>query len=395
VIVAGAGPSGLTLAAALAALGVENLVCEAAAAPGRESSRATTVHAGSLELFDALDLGARLAAAGARASRSRIFRGRRLLIDQDWTRLASRYAFMLNLPQAEVERTIRERLGEIGGSVRFGWSVVGQREDREEVSVDVACGAETRTLRCRFLVGCDGAHSAVRRGLGLHLEGATYPGAFALADAELKVDLAPDSSYLVSSPRGLLGLLPLPGGGWRLNATLDPDLVEEPIDFERLARERDFPVRFEIARLDWSALYRIHRRRSATVWKGRVFLVGDAAQLNSPIGGQGMNRGIREAFDLAWRLAQALRRDEGDALFAEWERERSAEAQRVLTGTDWLMRLLRSNGTFGALRRAVVTAASRIPQVHDAVTRGLAQLDDSRRILARYEAARRRHAHGA
>jgi 2-polyprenyl-6-methoxyphenol hydroxylase-like FAD-dependent oxidoreductase len=395
VIVAGAGPSGLTLAAALAALGVESVVCEAEAAPGRESSRATTVHAGSLELFDALDLGARLVGAGAPASRSRIFRGRRLLIDQDWTRLASRYAFMLNLPQGDVERAIRERLREIGGSVRFGWSVVAQREEGDGVSVDVARGAETRTLHCRFLVGCDGAHSAVRRGLGLHLEGETYPGVFALADAALNVDLAPESSYLGSSPRGLLGLLPLPGGRWRLNATIDADLVEEPIDFERLARERDFPVRFEIARLDWSALYRIHRRRSATLRKGRIFLVGDAAQLNSPIGGQGMNRGVREAFDLAWRLAQALRGDESDGLFAEWERERSAEAQRVLGGTDRLMRLLRSGGALGALRRAALTVASRIPSAHNAVTRALAQLDDSRRILARYEAARRRNAHGA
>jgi 2-polyprenyl-6-methoxyphenol hydroxylase-like FAD-dependent oxidoreductase len=392
VIVAGAGPSGLSLAAALAALGVETTLCEAATAPGRESSRASTVHAGSLELLDALGVGKRLAESGWRASHSRVFRGRRLLVDQDWTRIESRYAFMLNLPQEDVECVLRERLGELGGSVHFGWSVAGHRQGADGATVDLERGAERRSLRARFLVGCDGAHSAVRRGLGLGLEGDTYPGLFALADVDLEGDLAPDSSYLASSARGLLGLLPLPRGRWRLNATLDRDLGEEPIDFERLAQERQLPARFAISGLGPHAVYRIHRRSSAAMRKGRVFLVGDAAHLNSPIGGQGMNRGIREAFDLAWRLARALRGEDDEDCFREWELERTAEAARVLAGTDRLTRILRAGGPAGMLGRAAVAVASRIPPAHDAVVRTLAQLADSRRILERYEATRKLHA---
>jgi 2-polyprenyl-6-methoxyphenol hydroxylase-like FAD-dependent oxidoreductase len=388
VLVAGAGPTGLTLAAGLAARGIEVAVCEASAGPGRESSRATTVHAGSLELLDELGVGRRLAESGMRALRSRIFRGRRLLVDQDWTRLPSRYPFLLNLPQEDVETVLRERLRELGGRVHFGWSVAGHRADSDEVSVELRGGETSQSARCRILVGCDGAHSSVRRHLGLHLEGETYPGVFALADAEIAGPLDPECSWLGGSHGGLLGLLPLSGGRWRINATLDdsgePD-DDAPIDFEALAHERLPGLAFRITAVGSSARYKIHRRAAGAMWRGRVLLAGDAAHLNSPIGGQGMNRGFREALDLSWRLPRVLA-GEHETLLSEWERERRRDAARVLAGTDRLTRMLRAVGPAGVLTELVLPIASRLLPLHDRVVSTLAQLAESRRIRARLRA---------
>jgi 2-polyprenyl-6-methoxyphenol hydroxylase-like FAD-dependent oxidoreductase len=188
VAIAGAGPTGLALGLALAVRGVPCLLLEAEPGPGRESSRATTLHAGTLELLDLVEgLGSRIAARGVAARRSRILRAGRVVLEQDWTRVPSRYAQMLNLPQTEIEDALRTAFEERGGTIRWGAAVSAFAPDAAGVRIAAAGGA----LRARYLVGCDGARSAVRRGLGLALEGETYPDTFALADAEVKGDFAP------------------------------------------------------------------------------------------------------------------------------------------------------------------------------------------------------------
>lgn len=384
VLIAGAGPTGLAAAVALLAKGVACRIVDAAESPGRESSRATTLHAGTLELLDAVGLGQRLAATGARAERSKVLRGTRLLVDQDWTRLDSAYAFMLNLRQADIEDMLRQRLALLGGTVEFGLGVTEHREEGEGVTVELAGPEVGETVQCRYLVGCDGAHSTVRRGLGLALEGETYAGLFALGDARLKGGIDPRSSWLGGARGGLVGLLPLPEGWWRLNATLDEDPGDATIDFERLLRERLPSCHVEIETVAWSATYKIHRRSVAAMRSRRVLLAGDAAHLNSPIGGQGMNRGIRDAFDLAWRLAAIMDGGDEEGLLSQWERERTSDARRVLAGTDRLTRLLRARGPRGALAGLVLPVVSRIPATHDRVCAEMAGLTVSRRIASRY-----------
>lgn len=384
VAIAGAGPTGLALALALAVRGVPCVLLEAAPGPGRESSRASTLHAGSLELLDLAEgLGARLAAAGTRARRSRVLRAGRLVLDQHWTRVPSRYAHMLNLPQAEIERALRAELERRGGIVYWECRVLAHEPAGAATRVRLEGG---RVLRARFLVGCDGAHSAVRRGLGLPLPGDTYPGSFALADAEVKGDFAPWSSYLGASDRGLMGLLPMPGGLWRLNASLPRGAPDAAIDWAALARERLPGCGFECVRTLWSAGYAIHRRSAPAMRRGRVLLAGDAAHLHSPIGGQGLNRGVRDAFDLAWRLDRILAGDgEEETLLREWERERTADARGVIRGTDALTRLLRASGGRAA-PRLLLRLGARLPPVHDRICRALSTIDAARRILTRFAA---------
>lgn len=379
VAITGAGPTGLALGLALRVRGVPHVLLEAAPRPGRESSRATTLHAGTLELLDAVDgLGGRLASRGVPVRRSRVMRGGRVVLDQDWRRVPSRYACMINLPQAEIEETLRSALEERGGGVRWGQAVTAHTPATDGVRVELEGGD---ALRARFLVGCDGARSAVRRGLGLRLEGDTYPESFALADAEVKGSFEPWSSYLGASHRGLMGLLPMPGGRWRLNATL-PEATDD-IDWQALAHERLPGSGFACVRTTWSACYAVHRRSVPAMRHGPVLLAGDAAHLHSPIGGQGLNRGIRDAFDLAWRLDRILSAGADPVeLLRAWEQERSEDARRVIRGTDTLTRALRASGG-----RAVVPlflhVAARVPPVHDRICRAMSAVDSSRRILAR------------
>lgn len=389
VIIAGAGPTGLALAVALADRGVDLAVYEAEESPGRESSRATTVHAGSLELLDTVDVGHRLADLGARATRSRVFRAGRLLVDQDWTRLPSRYAFMLNLPQAEIERVLRERLAELGQLVHYGCSVGTPEVRPDGVVVPVTRSGRLHHVRCAFLVGCDGARSTVRRSLGLTLEGKTYPGHFVLADVELATELPRDSTWLGGSSGGLLGFLPTPDGGWRLNGTLDQDADPGSIDFERLVDERLPRLEVRIAAVRSRSVYTIHQRRTSRVREGGVLLAGDAAHLNSPIGGQGMNLGFRDALDLGWRLERVLSEgpsSDGEGLLDEWEAERQADAANVLAGSDRLTRMLRAKGLRAIPTRVLLPVASRIPAIHDRVQNEMAQLEAARRIRERVAA---------
>lgn len=382
VAIAGAGPAGLALGLALTLRNVPCVLLEAASGSGRESSRATTLHAGTLELLDLADgLGERLAARGAPARRSRVLRGGRVVLDQDWSRLRSRYACLLNLPQAEIEDAMREAFEQRGGRVHWGHAVAGHAPAGRGVRVELEGGG---ALCARFLVGCDGAHSAVRRGLGLRLEGQTYPDVFALADAEVTGDFERWSSYLGVSDQGLMGLLPLPTGRWRLNATLPDGAPDGAIDWDALARERLPGTRFACVRTTWSAGYAVHRRSVSTMRRGPVLLAGDAAHLHSPIGGQGLNRGVRDAFDLAWRLDRILTAgSDPEALLSAWERERLAEARRVVRGTDALTRALRASGDRTAVK-ILLGVAARLGPVHDRICRAMSALDASRRILARF-----------
>lgn len=385
VLIAGAGPTGLTLALALQVRGVQSLVCEAAEQPARESSRATAVHAGSLELMDRIGLAARLAERGVRTTRSVVYRGTRLLVEQDWTRLPSRYAFLLNLPQAELEASLRDELTRLGGTVRFGCSVVGHQAQEDSVAVDLDAAGTAQTVRCSVLVGCDGAHSAVRRGLGLALEGETYPDIFALADVVATVDAAPDCSILGGSADGLIGLQPLPDGRYRINATLGPQGSAEAIDFELLAQQR-LPVhKVQISKVDWTSTYLVHRRSATSMFRGRVLLAGDAAHLSSPIGGQGMNRGIRDAFDLSWRLARIFDDHVSWRILSDWEQLRLQEAARVLEGTHRLMSMLRGQARGATLLRKALPLISRLPPLHDKMNLNMAGLSDARRIIANSE----------
>jgi 2-polyprenyl-6-methoxyphenol hydroxylase-like FAD-dependent oxidoreductase len=336
VVVVGAGPVGTTLGAVLADAGVRAVVLDARPFPELESSRATTVHAGTLEALDSrLDgLGARLADRGHWALRSVVWNGRRRIAEARWDQMPTRYAAMVNLPQADTEALLRSHLQACGGSVRWGWRATAIDQDEESVQARVATDEGPRVVAGQFLVGCDGARSEVRRSCGVALAGTTFPERFLLADVDLDTQLDRRSTHVFASTRGVLGVMPMPDG-FRLNGTLtdEEELRADTLGDLMRARLGAAMSWVDLREVGWAAVYRTHSRVADTYRRGRAFLAGDAAHLNSPVGGQGMNVGVLDALDLGDRLVAVLAGRAADDVLDGYEATRRPIAERVLRTT--------------------------------------------------------------
>ncbi len=355
VLIAGAGPVGLSLALGLSRHGVRSLVVEKDAGLA-EHSRAAAVAARTMEIFRAWGVAERWLAEGELYSGLPVRvvgeAEPRAVIDLSSLAAETAYPGLLILSQDRTERLLLEEVERLGlAEVRFGHRLTGFENDGEGVtaSIETASG-DAYAVRSGYLAGCDGAHSKVRELLGWHLEGKTYPGRLLLADVRPRpaggVDRG-DRSFPLFAPRrrGVLVGLRLGPGFWRLIASVDPELSDEEATargrLERLANELfgDGPNEHV-----WSSVFRIHRRLAPRLRRGRVLLAGDAGHLNSPAGGQGMNSGIQDAFDLAWKLARAIAPPPAGAdperLLAAYDAERHHAAEEINRFTGFLTRLV-------------------------------------------------------
>jgi 4,5-epoxidase len=316
--VVGAGPTGLTLACSLAHAGVPVSIFDVAPGPERESSRATTIHAGSLEALDKLGgIGEEIAGAARLARKSHLWAGRRRIATVHWDRMPTRYAAMPNIRQADIETILRQRLRGFGVEVHWDTAVTHPDE-----------------IDATYVVGCDGAHSAIREAIGAELEGVTFEETFLLADVRLSGAVDEASTNIWVSTAGVLGILPLPDGWFRLNGTLAADQAFDAEALRDTFRRRldDAHRAIRIDEVGWAAEYRSHSRLTTSYRRGRVLLAGDAAHLNSPVGGQGMNVGIGDAIDLGARVA-AVHRGSSDDVLDGYQASRRAVAEWVITTT--------------------------------------------------------------
>ena len=371
VLVIGAGPSGLTLAASLVKQGVATTVVDRQAA-GANTSRAAVVNARTLEVLDDLDVARRLVKEGIHAPRFTICDGRRTLIPVDFSVLPTDYPYSLMVPQATTERLLLERLTELGGTVLRPKTLASLIQDADGVTATFDDG---ELIRARYVVGADGMHSIVREQAGIGFEGGAYQESFTLADVRLRGEAPPDEVILFWAKAGLTVVAPLPGDIYRIVAPV-ADAPEEPSAafVQQLLDERGLGAgRMVVTDVVWGSRFRIHHRVADTYRAGRLLLAGDAAHVHSPAGGQGMNLGIQDGVALAGALAAVLA-GASDSVLDEYNATRRPIAHQVVEMTDRLTRLATLPRAARPIRNTAIGLIGRVPSVQRALAMRLSGL---------------------
>jgi 2-polyprenyl-6-methoxyphenol hydroxylase-like FAD-dependent oxidoreductase len=335
VLIAGAGPTGLTLACELARGGVSVRLIEAAPGP-RPGSRGKGIQPRTLEVFDDLGIVERVLANGRMAMPTRSFAPDGLVTPSGAETFKDRpdipYPASLITPQWRTEEALRLRLAELGGAVEFGAALAGFEQSDEGVSAVVVRGGVAETVTARWLVGCDGGHSIVRTQAGIPFEGETRETVRMIV-ADVEVDgLDRDAWLMWRHEEGLLGLCPLPStNDFQYQAGIapgqDPELSRA--NMQAILERRSGRTDIRLHEPQWSSLWRANIRLVDRYREGRVFLAGDAAHIHSPAGGQGMNTGIQDAHNLGWKLA-AVAKGGSPALLDSYDAERRPVAAGVL-----------------------------------------------------------------
>ncbi len=344
VLVAGAGPVGLTAALQLARWGVSVRVVDAAAGPAT-TSRALGTHARSLEIYDQLGILGDIAPHGTRVNAFiRHQAGRAMRLDFDFGDLATRFPYMFNIDQMITERVLRGHAASAGIGVEWNTQLESFQHDEDVVTAVLrtgdGAGAGQETVRARFLWGCDGGHSTVRKTLELPLAGEAAH-TWLIADAIVHTDLERDGVHWLFPAGGALMVFPFPDPGrWRL---LDTTGEGEPEHPEQIARQFSTKLSQALGRdtivdsPSWASKFTIQQRAVPAMHVGRCFVSGDAAHVHSPASGQGLNTGIQDAYNLAWKLAMVARGHADSTLLDTYDAERVPIGQALLASTSKVM----------------------------------------------------------
>lgn len=342
-LVVGAGPTGLLMASELARHGVSCRIIDKRP-HATTTSNAIALHARTLEVFEQLGLIEELLAQGLKMHGASIYADSQRIMHVSFEELDTTYPFTLSLPQSETERILGAHLERLGIQVERNVELISLTQDEQAVTARLrhADGHE-ETATIPWLIGCDGAHSIVRHALNMPFSGSAYPEAFALADVKLDWPLADDEMHMFLGQDGLLAAFPMRGGRYRLivetTADAGTEKLPDPTLEEIQAYLNTFAPAGSIASDPvWLAAFRTHLRQAAHTRQGRVFLAGDAAHIHSPAGGQGMNTGLQDAHNLAWKLALVHAGQAPASLLDTYEIERHPVAESVMRTTDLMIK---------------------------------------------------------
>ncbi|MFE3449695.1 FAD-dependent oxidoreductase [Nonomuraea sp. NPDC059194] len=358
VLVIGAGPTGLAVAVSLAQQGFDVTIADDQA-EGDNTSRAAVVHARTLEVLRPLGVTEAMTARGIHSPRFTIRDRDRVLVPVDFTRLPTAYPYTLMISQADTERILLDRFEELGGRVARPYRLVEVKQDGEGATAVFDDGS---SVRATYLVGADGMHSTVREQVGIGFTGGTYAESFSLADVRLRGGVPGDEVALFFSPEGLVVVAPLPGGAFRIVATVDEAPERPGVAFvQKLLDERGPATdRVVIEEVVWGSRFRVHHRVADAYRSGRVVLAGDAAHVHSPAGGQGMNAGLQDAAALGQALGEALRTGSEGPL-DDYAARRRPVAEQVVRFAGQLTGLATVGRRWRPLRNALLRALAVVP----------------------------------
>lgn len=380
VLIVGAGPTGLVLAYELARRGVNFRLIDKNEGPA-EQSRALLIQVRSLEIFAFMGLIDDFLQKGQHIDQLRLVVNQKPVFQNRFQALDSPYPFPLVLPQNDTEAILLSALAAKDIQVERRTELKSFESKNDFVKVRLQKeGDSEESFECSYLVGCDGAHSAVRHGLDLPFTGAPYPEGFILADVELESSLSPKDIYLFWHDKGFLAVLPMRNRWTRLISMRAPGIdafKKVTIEEFQLNIDHAIPGGGKILKAYWLEDFHLHHRGVPRYQVDRVFLAGDAAHIHSPAGGQGMNTGIQDAFNLAWKLALKLQKPGFEKILESYSPERHPVGERVLKTTDRFFRMVVSASFSGSLvRNYLLPFAAKFifPHLTGTLTRFVSQL---------------------
>jgi 2-polyprenyl-6-methoxyphenol hydroxylase-like FAD-dependent oxidoreductase len=383
VLIVGAGPTGLALANKLQKEGVDYLLIDALEA-GQNSSRAAVVHAHTLEMLDKAGLAAPLMARGKPVATFTIRDRERPLLAIDFAGLPGAFRNLLMIPQSVTEAAFAGQLAEAGGSIHRGVAALSARADASGATVRVTADGKEREIRARYVIGADGMHSRIREAAGIGFAGDPADHSLILADVRMDWPLGTEEVSFLFAPAGMAVIAPLPDGSFRIVAELEeapptPDAadIQKLLD-ARGPRSGDCRVHEVV----WSSRFRVNHRLADSYRQGPFLLMGDAAHVHSPAGGQGMNTGLVDAILLGEALVRVVRDGERDSLLDDYAALRRPAAAKVLGLAGKLTRVATLRSVWGrALRNLILRVLNHVAPVKRRLAMNLSGL--SRRNFAR------------
>jgi 2-polyprenyl-6-methoxyphenol hydroxylase-like FAD-dependent oxidoreductase len=348
VLIVGAGPTGLALAIQLIRYGIGFVIVDK-----REGitpySKAIGVQARTLEIYQQIDLAARLVDQGLIAKGVRLLEGGEARAEVPLTTLGegkSPYPFLLIVEQSKHEHLLYEFIKAHGHDVRWQATLTDFSQDDAGVAGTIVnSNGEKQMVQAQYLVACDGSKSSVRTHLGLTFEGSTLERLFYVADVQLKWDFPHDMMTACLARDRSTAFFPMPGEDrYRIVGVFpeDSEKIEGKIPYDEIEKQilEDTQLQLDIYQVNWFSTYKVHSRRVNKFSVGRCFVAGDAAHIHSPAGAQGMNTGIQDGYNLAWKLALVLRGEAAPRILDTYNEERVENAERLLETTDRFFDLL-------------------------------------------------------
>jgi 2-polyprenyl-6-methoxyphenol hydroxylase-like FAD-dependent oxidoreductase len=360
VLIVGAGPTGLVLALWLTKSGIVVRIIDKAPEAGT-TSRALAVQGRTLELYQQLDLARAVVDAGVKVAAVNLWVSGRRAVRAPLTDIGrglSPFPFPLVYPQDAHEQLLIERLTSLGVQVERPTELVSFEQSANGVSAVLrrADGSEER-CDASYLAGCDGARSKVREGLGIGFPGGTYEHMFYVADAQASGPIADHELHVDLDTSDFIAVFPLKGEHRiRLIGSVSVPLEGEQRTptFADVSKAPIAQMKIEVEKVNWFSTYRVHHRVALAFQRERAFLLGDAAHIHSPVGGQGMNTGIGDAVNLAWKLAAVLHGEAHSRLLDSYEPERIAFARKLVATTDRAFTIATKSGPIAAFVRGHV-----------------------------------------
>lgn len=377
VLIVGAGPTGLVLARQLACYGVDFVIVDKKEGT-TPYSKAIGVQARTLEIYDQIGIARDLIAAGWHADKVRLIGGGEVRGEIDLKDIGkgmSPFPFLLIVEQGIHERLIYDDLKKACHDVRWQTEMTNFESSEIGVAALLEGNGRTETIEAQYLVGCDGAHSKVRHGLGLKFEGSTFERLFYVADVRIDWNFEHDALHVNLGEDTLTAFFPMLGEQrWRMVGTFPEghEKDEGDILFDEIEEQVavDTSLKFDITDVNWFSVYKVHSRAVERFSSGRCFLAGDAAHIHTPAGAQGMNTGIQDAYNLAWKIAQVSRNGAPSTLLETYNEERLPNAKRLLATTDRFFDLAASDEWFiSFVRKNVFPYVANFALSFDAVKR--------------------------